>query len=116
MSQEISWEEVAERSGYNAEELRRNELTSTTKRQRRVAEFDWELLRKAATLNAPTDIALSFVDYISKTNENARRFEKLTDETIRFIEEVRARRRCPRFIDFDTLPQKRQHHPDRRMW
>jgi adenylosuccinate synthase len=39
-------------------------------------------------LNAPTDIALTFVDYISKKNVEARRFEQLTDDTIRFIEEV----------------------------
>jgi adenylosuccinate synthase len=88
MSQEIAWEAVAERSGLNADELRLNELTSTTKRPRRVSEFDWALLRKAASLNAPTDIALTFVDYISKKNQKARRFEQLTDETIRFIDEI----------------------------
>jgi adenylosuccinate synthase len=114
MSQEISWEEVAARSGYNAEELRRNELTSTTKRQRRVAEFDWELLRKAATLNAPTDIGLSFVDYISKTNENARRFEKLTDETIRFIEEVEHVAAAP--VSLISTRFHKRSIIDRRMW
>jgi adenylosuccinate synthase len=88
MSQEIEWENVAARSGQDADELRRAELTSTTKRQRRVGEFEWTLLRKAATLNAPTDIALTFVDYISRKNQAARRFEQLTDETIRFIDEV----------------------------
>jgi adenylosuccinate synthase len=46
------------------------------------------LLRKAATLNAPSDIALTFVDYIIKTNERARRLDQLSDETIRFIEEI----------------------------
>lgn len=114
MSQEITWEEVAARSGYSADELRKNELTSTTKRQRRVAEFDWELLRKAATLNAPTDIALSFVDYISKENEKARRFEQLTGDTIRFIEEVERVAAAP-----VSLISTRFHSRsiiDRRMW
>jgi len=114
MSQEITWETVAARSGYAAEELKQNELTSTTKRQRRVAEFDWELLRKAATLNAPTDIALSFVDYISKANEKARRFEQLTGETIRFIEEVERVAAAP-----VSLISTRFHSRsiiDRRMW
>jgi adenylosuccinate synthase len=114
MSQEISWDAVAARSGYDAEELRKSELTSTTKRQRRVAEFDWELLRKAATLNAPTDIALSFVDYISKKNERARRFEQLTEETIRFIEEVEHVAAAP-----VSLVSTRFHLRsiiDRRMW
>jgi adenylosuccinate synthase len=36
----------------------------------------------------PTDIALKFADYISIKNRGARRFEQLTDETIRFIEEL----------------------------
>jgi adenylosuccinate synthase len=88
MSQELTWEEIAARSKLDAAELRLNELTSTTKRQRRVSEFDWALLRKAASLNAPTDIALTFVDYLAKSNQRARRFEQLTDETIRFIDEI----------------------------
>ena len=46
------------------------------------------LLRKAASLNGPTDIALTFTDYISIKNRNARRYEQLTQETIRLIEEI----------------------------
>jgi adenylosuccinate synthase len=114
MSQEISWEAVAERSGHDAEDLKVRELTSTTKRQRRVSEFDWSLLRRAATLNAPTDLALTFVDYISKRNEEARRFEQLTPETIRFIEEVERVAAAP-----VSLISTRFHSRgiiDRRMW
>src|SRR5207302_5989462 len=83
MSREISWEEIAERSGYLVSDLKEAEKTTTTKLQRRVGEFDWNLLRIGATLNAPTDIALTFADYISKSNSNARRFEQLTPDTIR---------------------------------
>lgn len=114
LSQEISWETVAERSGYDAAELKLRELTSTTKRQRRVSEFDWTLLRRAATLNAPTDLALTFVDYISKENERARRFEQLTPDTIRFIEEVERVAAAP-----VSLISTRFHSRsiiDRRMW
>lgn len=88
MSQPIDWDIVAKRSGHNEEDLRRIEKTSTTGRRRRVGEFDWGLLRKSVSLNAPTDIALTFVDYIDKDNENARRFDQLSNETIRFIEEI----------------------------
>ena len=42
----------------------------------------------AAELNAPTDIALTFVDYLSIKNQNARRFEQLTSDTLRFIQEI----------------------------
>lgn len=88
MSQEITWDEIARRAKLDATELKEAEKTSTTKRDRRVSEFDWALVRKSATLNAPTDIALTFADYIAARNERARRFEQLTEETIRFIEEV----------------------------
>jgi adenylosuccinate synthase len=88
MSREISWKEISRRSGIPVAELRRTERTSTTNRRRRVAEFDWPLLRKATSLNGPTDIALTFVDYLSIKNRRARRFEQLQPETIRFIEEV----------------------------
>jgi adenylosuccinate synthase len=88
MSQEISLTEVARRSGISLSELQKTETTSTTKRKRRISEFDWVLLRKATFLNAPTDIALTFVDYLDKKNRDARRVEQLTQETLRFIQEV----------------------------
>lgn len=85
---DISWEEIARRSGHRAEKLRRAEKTTTTKRRRRIGEFEWELLHRAALLNGATDIALTFTDYISKENIKAKRFEQLTQETINFIQEV----------------------------
>jgi adenylosuccinate synthase len=88
MSQEITLQEIAKRSGIDLEELNKTETTSTTKRKRRIGEFDWALLRKAASLNAPTDIALTFADYVSIKNRDARRFEQLTPETIQFIQEI----------------------------
>jgi len=88
MSLETSWDEVARRAGIDEAHLRRVERTSTTNRDRRVSEFDWALFRRAVTLNGPTDIALTFVDYIAGQNQDARRFDQLTPETIRFIEEV----------------------------
>lgn len=88
MSQEIPLAEIARRSGLSLAELQKTERTSTTNRARRICEFDWALLKKAAFLNAPTDIALTFADYLNKDNRNARRFEQLTPETLQFIQEV----------------------------
>jgi adenylosuccinate synthase len=88
MSQPLDWYEIATRSGLDAEKLQEAERTSTTNRKRRVAEFDWQLLRQSATLNGPTDVALTFTDYLSSQNARAKRFEQLDDETIRFIQEV----------------------------
>lgn len=88
MSEEITFETVSERSGIPLEELLATEKGSVSKKQRRIGEFDWQLLRRAAELNGATDIALTFADYIDIKNREARRYEQLTDETIRFIEEV----------------------------
>jgi len=81
MSLEITWSEVSRRSSIPLATLRRTEKTSTTNRDRRVSEFDWALLRKAAALNGPTDIALTFADYLHRSNEDARRFDQLVIST-----------------------------------
>ncbi|MGA3208404.1 MAG: adenylosuccinate synthetase [Syntrophales bacterium] len=116
MAQEIDWKIVEKRSGHKPGSLSEKELTSTTKRRRRVGEFEWTSLRKAASLNAPTDIALTFADYIDKKNERARRFEQLTEETIRFIEEIEKTASAP-----VSLISTRFYHNDvsiidRRSW
>jgi len=85
---ELSWRDISERSGIPIEELQTVEMGSVSQKQRRVGEFDWVQLRRAALLNAPTDIALTFADYIDRTNSEARRFEQLTRPTIRFTEEI----------------------------
>ena len=90
MDSEITYAQLAKDSGIPEAELRKTEMTTTTKRQRRIGMFEWTLLRKAASLNGPTDIALTFADYLSIRNRTAQRFEQLTPDTIRFIEEVEA--------------------------
>src|SRR5207249_141813 len=88
LASEITWEVVSERSGLDLEELKTQEHTTTTHRLRRVGEFDWELLRRGSMLNSPTDIALTFVDQIDRRNTAARRFDQLTDETLRLVNEL----------------------------
>ena len=85
---ERGYEELSARSGIPIGELKTTEKTTTTKRQRRLAEFDWEQLRRSVLLNGPTDIALTFVDYLSIKNRDAFRFDQLTLDTLRFVEEV----------------------------
>lgn len=88
MSQEIDWDVIAERSGLEEATLREVEKGSVSRSRRRVSEFDWEMLRRASELNGATDIALTFVDYLDGDNQNARRFDQLTKNTIHFVEEV----------------------------
>lgn len=54
---ELSWQDISERSGIPIRELQTVEMGSVSQKQRRVGEFDWVQLRRAALLNAPTDIA-----------------------------------------------------------
>ena len=55
---------------------------------RQRAGVDWVRLRKAASLNAPTDLAWGLVGELSESNWAARRFEQLTDTARQHLEEV----------------------------
>lgn len=88
MKQDLRWEIIAERSGIPVKELLATERGSVSHKQRRVGEFDWELLRSASELNGATEIALTFADYLDVRNRKARRYDQLQPETILFIEEI----------------------------
>jgi adenylosuccinate synthase len=83
-----TFNEIAEAAGLEAQALNTAEKTSTTRRNRRVGWFEWDQFRKACALNAPTDIVLTFADYLKSSNSKARRFEQLDAETIKFVEEL----------------------------
>jgi adenylosuccinate synthase len=88
MTTPISWEEIEQRADLPEGALSKRELTSKTRTLRRVGEFEWDLVRKAALLNAPTDIALTFADYLAAENREAWRFEQLSKDSLRFIDEL----------------------------
>lgn len=114
MARELDFAEVSRRSGIPEAELLKSEKTSTTNKQRRIGEFEWTLLRRAASLNGPTDIALTFADYITVANRKARRFEQLSEETIRLIGEIERVASAP-----VSLIATRFHYRsviDRRIW
>jgi len=88
MGIEINWGEISRRSGIPQDVLEMHELSTTTRRLRRVAEFSWTDLAAAAALNAPTDIALTFVDYFGASNAQASRFEQLNAEAREFADRI----------------------------
>ena len=116
MGSKLSFAELARRSGHSVTSLRKAERTSTTGRPRRLSEFNWLLLRHSASLNGPTDIALSFADYICKGNEQARRFEQLTSETINFVEEVERVACAPVSLIVTRFKHSPRSIIDRRHW
>lgn len=114
MKGEISKRAVAERSGLLEIDIAKTETTSTTNKPRRIGEFDFEQFKKSVFLNSPTDIALTFVDYLDDANRAARRFEQLTPETLQFIEELELIANTP-----VSLVSTRFHYRsiiDRRHW
>jgi len=88
MRSEITFEEISRRSGVPLQELVTTEVGSVSHRPRRVAEFDWAQLRRSLLLNGPTDLALTFADYLGVDNRKAYRYGQLTEETLRFIDEL----------------------------
>lgn len=60
MKNEITWEELSRRTGVAIDP----EKTTVTKKTRRIAEWDSELFKQSCILNAPTEIALTFADYV----------------------------------------------------
>lgn len=114
MAQEIPLAMIARRSGIPLHELKKTETTSTTKRKRRIAEFDWAQFRRSIVLNGPTDIALTFADYLGIENREAFRYEQLTDETLRFVEELEKVSGVP--VSLISTNFSKRNIIDRRAW
>lgn len=85
MKGEITWEELSERVGKNMAP----EKTTVTKKIRRIAEWDDELFRQSCILNAPTEIALTFADYIDPEIAGATSVEEL-EQSYKFMNFIKA--------------------------
>lgn len=114
LKHETTFQEIAERAGLEADVLRKNEITSTTKRDRRVGWFEWDQFREACLINTPTDIVLTFSDYLDSGNANARRFEQLSMGTIRFIEELEQVSNAPVSLVTTRFPRTEEERRDKR--
>ncbi len=114
LKHETDFDAVAKRAGLSGGELKKNEVTSTTKRDRRVGWFEWDQYRDACGINAPTDIVLTFADYIDGNNTKARRFEQLSRDTIDFIEELERVANAPVSLIATRFPRTETERLDRR--
>lgn len=79
---EITWEEVTRMAGAPKPLIER---TTVTKNIRRVGRFDLELVRRAVLINQPTQIAVTFIDYIDHANAGKCTYGELTADAKRFI-------------------------------
>lgn len=85
MGVEISFDDIAQRSGLPVEQIGKTEIGSVSGKSRRMAEFDWERMRRSVYWNGATDIALTFVDYLGAENVSAVGFNNLNAEAKKFI-------------------------------
>lgn len=114
MGKVIDFDEIARRSDVPLEDIKTTEVGSVSGRTRRIAEFDWHLLRRSLLLNGPTDLALTFADYLGVSNRTAFRYEQLTDETQRFIGELEKVSGLP--VSLISTAFNERNIIDRRMW
>lgn len=88
---EITWADVATNSGMPQEEaelLTQKELTTVTKRLRRVFTFSEKQVRHAAWVNGATKIALNFANYVDWSCTSAKSYSDLSDKVKSFIRMV----------------------------
>lgn len=86
-AEEITWDIVKTRCGA-PDDVEFGEMTTVTKKVRRVFEMNWERLKYVAKLNRPTMIALNFVQYIDWRAYQCREYRELPVAVLEFIEKV----------------------------
>lgn len=87
---ETNWAEISRRTGHQVEEK-----TTVTLKTRRVGSWDDNLVDGAITLNAPTSIALTFMDYLCPSAEGITEESDLPLLARQFTEYVERRFRTP---------------------
>lgn len=78
-SEEITWAEVERRAGVPEGTFK--EITTVTKRVRRVFEFSHEWFKKTAMINRFTGVGLCFSDYLNKNDYGINKWDELSKET-----------------------------------
>ncbi|GHS91787.1 adenylosuccinate synthetase [Planctomycetales bacterium] len=79
---ETNWQDVTHQSGSTSD---LTEHTSATKRIRRIAAFDAEIVKKAIEVNRPNIIVLNHVDYVDYSCHDS---DKLTTSVTEFIKKT----------------------------
>lgn len=88
---EITWAEVAAFAGMPpevADSLLRTELTTVTKRLRRVFSFSMRQIKESALINGATKIALNFANYVDYSVSGVNEYRKLSDKVKSFIADI----------------------------
>jgi adenylosuccinate synthase len=87
LDSEITWETIMQESCAPSVEP---EFTSVTKKLRRVARFDIDLVRAAVAYNRPTSIAVMGIDRLDYSVRGVKKLKELSQQTTLFIERLQA--------------------------
>jgi len=82
LSRETSFAELRDRTGGAIEK------TSVTKKERRIGYLDWKKLHKTKILNAPTHLAVMFVDYYNPDATNLEYYNELPSDVKRLVKSL----------------------------
>ena len=89
-SEELTWDMIKERCGA-PDDVQFGEITTVTKKPRRVFEMNWDRLLYTTKLNRPTYIAINFVQYIDWDAYECKKYSKLPKKVREFIDKVEDR-------------------------
>jgi len=90
LPKEISWKDLSRRLNKPVVEK-----TTVTKKIRRVAEWDYEVVDRAVVLNDPSCIALNFLDYINPKDEGKTDINDISEESLFFTHLIEQRYNVP---------------------
>lgn len=86
-SNEITWDIVKERCGA-PEDVQFGEMTTVTKKMRRVFELNMRRLTESVMVNRPTEIVINFCQYIDYAMANKVDPKNITDKVQAFIDRI----------------------------
>jgi adenylosuccinate synthase len=87
LKDEITWETVRRESGYP---IPVHEMTTVSKKLRRVGRFDWDQAVEAVRVNRPTRIAVNGLDYLGYKNKGVHDVGSLTQNAVSFLSRIQA--------------------------
>jgi adenylosuccinate synthase len=86
-AEEINWDIIKGRCGA-PDDVEFGEMTTVTKKMRRVFEMNWDRLQYVSKLNRPTGIALNFAQYIDWDAYKCKSYKDLPVKVLAFIKKV----------------------------
>jgi len=82
---ELTWDEIANRSGNKNLKA---EVTTVTNRARRIFEFNFDDMRHSLMINKPDRLYLTFIDYINYEDSGKTDWFSLTDKSRHFCRDI----------------------------